>query len=144
MSPLFSNKKPKINDKIKDAYKGYKTDTGAAVIGNEPIRHVANPDKSRDGKSIFTNQYAATSQSHPVNTNVIPGVFFKYDIEPILLIVSERRTGFLGMLVKVVNVVAGVLVGGGWTYQIYTWLGEVVGGRWRNRGRSMNGSILHS
>ncbi|KAL8745764.1 MAG: hypothetical protein Q9190_002144, partial [Brigantiaea leucoxantha] len=34
--------------------------------------------------TILTNQYAATSQSHPVSERMVPGIFFKFDIEPIL------------------------------------------------------------
>jgi len=93
------------------------------------IRHVPNPKAGRDQKSIFTNQYAATSQSHEVPTNTIPGIFFKYDIEPILLIVSEQRNSFLALLVRLVNVISGVLVGGGWMFQLSEWIGEVMGRR---------------
>ncbi|MCJ1254942.1 hypothetical protein MMC24_002758 [Lignoscripta atroalba] len=71
--------------------------------------------------SIFTNQYAVTSQSHLVGEQSIPGIFFKFDIEPILLTISERRGGFLALVVRVVNVVSGVLVGGGWLYQLVGW-----------------------
>ena len=95
----------------------------------------------QDTKSVFTNQYAATSQSREVNQQMIPGVFFKYDIEPILLIVSERRGAFLGLVVRLVNVISGVLVGGGWMYQLVGWAGEVWG---RRRRRSVtDGGVLH-
>jgi hypothetical protein len=86
-----------------------------------------------DRRSVFTNQYAATSQSRAVSTQVIPGIFFKYDIEPILLIVSERRGSFIAMLVRLVNVVSGVLVGGGWMYQLAGWVIEVLGRRGSRR-----------
>ena len=62
-----------------------------------------------------------TSQSHLVGEQSIPGIFFKFDIEPILLTISERRGGFLALVVRVVNVVSGVLVGGGWLYQLVGW-----------------------
>ena len=70
-------------------------------------------------------------------SNTIPGVFFKYDIEPILLIVSERRTSFLALLVRLVNVVSGVIVGGGWVFQLSEWGYEQVGRR--RRGWSVTG-----
>ncbi|KAK4941982.1 hypothetical protein LTR10_018163 [Elasticomyces elasticus] len=100
------------------------------------VRHVPNPKAGHDSKSIFTNQYAATSQSREVPTNTVPGIFFKYDIEPILLIVSERRNSLLGLLVRLVNVISGVLVGGGWMFQLTEWGYEVWG---RRRGRSNTG-----
>ncbi len=93
------------------------------------IRHVPHPESGRDSKSIFTNQYAATSQSREVPTSTVPGVFFKYDIEPILLIVSESRASLLGLLVRLVNVMSGVIVGGGWMFQLSEWAAEVYGRR---------------
>ncbi|KAI4273891.1 MAG: hypothetical protein LQ337_004303, partial [Flavoplaca oasis] len=61
------------------------------------------PDYSTSN-TIITNQYAATSQSHAVNERTIPGIFFKFDIEPILLTVREERMSFLWLIVRVVNV----------------------------------------
>ncbi len=69
----------------------------------------------------------------------IPGVFFKFDIEPILLTVAEERGGLLALLVRLVNVVSGVLVGGGWLYQLSGWVVEVVGRRRKGGGQG----VLH-
>ena len=108
------------------------------------VRHSPNVQMGVDRRSVFTNQYAATSQSREVSTQIIPGIFFKYDIEPILLIVSERRGSFLALVVRLVNVVSGVLVGGGWIYQLTGWVGEVLG---RRGSRGMGGGggmgVLH-
>ena len=106
------------------------------------VRHHANPNAKSDAKSIFTNQYAATSQSHEITPQMIPGIFFKYDIEPILLIVSESRSSFLALAVRLVNVIAGVVVGGGWAFQITEWAYEVWGKR-RARRDSYYGGIGH-
>jgi endoplasmic reticulum-Golgi intermediate compartment protein 2 len=96
------------------------------------IHHIANPKMNTDSKSIFTNQYAAQSQSHEVSHNTIPGVFFKYDIEPVLLIVAEQRQSLLALLVRLVNVISGVIVGGGWIFQLTEWAYEVWGRRRRS------------
>lgn len=91
-------------------------------------------------RQIRTNQYAVTSQSHAVNERNVPGVFFKFDIEPILLDVREEREGWLKLVVRVVNVVSGVLVAGGWCYQFVGRGREVLG----RKGRKGNGEgILH-
>ncbi|KAL4964880.1 endoplasmic reticulum vesicle transporter-domain-containing protein [Aspergillus stella-maris] len=76
---------------------------------------------------IVTNQYAATSQSDalPESPYLIPGIFFKYNIEPILLLISEERSGFLNLVIRLVNVCSGVIVTGGWFYQISSWVGEL-------------------
>ncbi|KIW13855.1 hypothetical protein PV08_06635 [Exophiala spinifera] len=109
--------------------------------GNGPVKHKVNPDKGRDKKSVFTNQYAATSQSREVPSNTVPGLFFKYDMEPILLIVSESRTSLLGLLVRLVNVISGVIVGGGWMFQLTEWATEVWSRRRRRRDTGMIGVI---
>lgn len=101
-----------------------------------------NPD--HPAKNIFasphaikTNQYAVTSQSHSVNENWIPGIFVKFDIEPITLTIAEESASFLGLLVRLVNVVSGVMVAGGWAWQMYDWGLEVYGRRGRGRGGSL-------
>lgn len=69
---------------------------------------------------------------------VVPGIFFKYSIEPILLLVSEERAGFLSLVVRVINTISGVLVTGGWLYQISSWAREVWG---RRKNRSSEGYL---
>ena len=89
---------------------------------------------ARSGRNtVFTNQYAATSQSGPLveSPYLVPGIFFKYNIEPVMLLVSEERTGFLRLVIRLINTVSGVLVTGGWIYQISGWIGEVAGRRKR-------------
>ncbi|RMD44652.1 hypothetical protein DV735_g460, partial [Chaetothyriales sp. CBS 134920] len=97
------------------------------------VHHHAHPDAPRArSNTVFTNQYAATSQSHALSHGQVPGIFVKYDIEPILLIVSEQRASLLALLVRLVNLVSGVLVGGGWAFQLAEWAAEVRGGRRRS------------
>ena len=91
------------------------------------------PNARHSRNAIFTNQYAATSQSGPIPESpyLVPGIFFKYNIEPILLLVSEERTGFLSLMIRLINTVSGVLVTGGWVYQISGWVGGFMGKRRR-------------
>ncbi|KKA26443.1 hypothetical protein TD95_000143 [Thielaviopsis punctulata] len=84
-------------------------------------------------RAIATNQYAVTEQSRAVNEMfAIPGIFVKYDIEPLLLKVVENRAGLLAFMVKIINVVSGVLVAGHWGYRLSDWLREVLGKRRRS------------
>ena len=85
-------------------------------------------------RSIMTNQYAVTEQSKQISELGIPGIFFKYDIEPILLSVSEQREGILRFIVKLLNVVSGVMVAGHWGYTISEWLKDIIGRRRRSNG----------
>ena len=92
------------------------------------------------GRTLYTNQYAVTEQSKEVPENYIPGIFVKYDIEPILLAVDETRPGFLAFLMKVVNVVSGVLVAGHWGFVVSEWVVENFGRRGRGGLRRMGSS----
>lgn len=91
--------------------------------------------------TINTNQYSATSHSYdlPENPFYTPGIFFKYNIEPILLFVTEERGSFLALLVRLVNVVSGVMVTGGWLFQLSGWASEVL----RRRRRGFSQGVLN-
>ncbi|KAK3685902.1 endoplasmic reticulum vesicle transporter-domain-containing protein [Podospora appendiculata] len=90
---------------------------------------------TRGARSIITNQYAVTEQSQEINERVIPGIFFKYDIEPILLNIVESRDGFFVFLIKIINVLSGALVAGHWGFKLSDWAADVWGKR-RRAGRS--------
>lgn len=116
------------------------TDDSALI----PLLDAVNRDNNHPASSIFhtthaikTNQYAVTSQSHEVPENWVPGVFVKFDIEPILLSVVEEWGGFWRLLVRLVNIISGVMVAGGWVWQMYDWGLEVWGRRQKNRGHDM-------
>lgn len=68
-----------------------------------------------------------------VGERSVPGVFFKYDIEPMLLSVEENRDSFLRFVVKVVNVFSGVLVSGAWVFSLSEWASTVLGRRTRRK-----------
>ncbi|KAI9730818.1 MAG: hypothetical protein M1834_005536 [Cirrosporium novae-zelandiae] len=87
---------------------------------------------------IITNQYAVTEQSRMVGERQIPGIFFKFDIEPLLLTVQEERASFLSLVVRLVNVVSGVVVGAGWIYQLSSWASDLLGKR---RKRTTDGML---
>lgn len=69
----------------------------------------------------------------------MPGIFFKYDIEPMLLTVEESRDSFLRFVVKVVNVFSGVLVAGHWGFTLTEWAFAV----WGKRRRQSSEGVLH-
>lgn len=85
-------------------------------------------------KAVFTNQYAVTGQSHPVAENAVPGFFVKFDIEPIQLTIAEEWSSIPSLFIRIVNVVSGLLVAGGWCFQISEWAKEVAGRRRRGTG----------
>lgn len=64
-------------------------------------------------------------------------MFFKFDIEAIQLTLVEEWGGFWRLIVRLVNVVSGVMVAGGWAWQMYDWGLEIWGRRQRSRGGDM-------
>lgn len=76
---------------------------------------------SYNKRIVITNQYAVTDQSQVVDSHSIPGIFFKYDIEPMLLIIVERQDDFFQFLIKAVNIFSGVLVAGHWGFTLSEW-----------------------
>jgi len=81
-------------------------------------------------ETIVTNQFAVNSQANLVPENGanlggnVPGIFFKFDIEPVLLTIMQTRGGFLALTIRIVNIISGILVGGGWIYQLWGWAEE--------------------
>jgi hypothetical protein len=104
-----------------------------------PLKNSKQP-LTRARGTIFTNQYAVTEHSHEVPETMVPGIFFRFDIEPVTLIVAEEWGGYLALLVRLVNIVSGVVVAGGWFYQLSDFAGEVIGRRTR-RGNMLG--VLH-
>lgn len=100
------------------------------------------PTLYTSGNTIFANQYAVNEQSHEVGEHTVPGLFFKYDIEPILLSIEETRDSFLLFVVKVVNLVSGVLVAGHWGFTLTEWCIEVLGRRRARRSGGPNEGFI--
>ena len=116
--------------------------TDAKTIGNID-KHHESPSSGEDGLSqyphryskhtVFTNQYAVTEQSRKIPENTVPGVFIKFDIEPIGLTIAEEWSSIPALLIRLVNVVSGLLVAGGWCFQISEWAKEIYGRKGRRQ-----------
>ncbi|KAJ3215838.1 hypothetical protein HDU67_010258 [Dinochytrium kinnereticum] len=67
-------------------------------------------DKSRTLSStvLLTNQYAVTDYSRVINQDAgavgIPGIFIKYEIEPISVRIAESRSSFLHLLTRLCGI----------------------------------------
>lgn len=106
--------------------------SGSDGLDQHPHRYSKN--------TVFTNQYAVTEQSRPVPENAVPGVFVKFDIEPILLTIAEEWSSVPALFIRLVNVISGVLVAGGWLFQISEWAKEIYG---RRRRRTGSFGVIH-
>jgi hypothetical protein len=114
----------------------YKTQYFLSIV---PTTYSVGYPGEMGSTSIFTNQYAVTEQSQEIPDSMIPGIFVKYDIEPILLNIVETRDSFFLFLIKVVNVLSGTLVAGHWGYRLSDWVSEVWGRRKRGHSEGMLG-----
>lgn len=103
-----------------------------------PTVYSVGPASRSNPDTLLTNQYAVTEQSHEVNERVIPGVFFKYDIEPILLQIEETRDSLIVFLVKVINILSGALVAGHWGFTLSEWIKET----WGKKRRRVNTGMI--
>ncbi|OAD80564.1 hypothetical protein PHYBLDRAFT_120490 [Phycomyces blakesleeanus NRRL 1555(-)] len=70
---------------------------------------------------LLTNQYAVTDSrkafSEEKAANIVPGIFFKYDIEPISVQISESRQSFVHFLVRLCGIIGGSVVSVGFAYR---------------------------
>lgn len=112
---------------------------------SSPLSHSFDPSKllPRKRKTIWTNQYAVTEQNMLVGENQVPGIFVKYDIEPILLLVSEEMGSGLALLIRLINVLAGIFVASGWCFQMTEWAQENWGLRAKMQRTRSSMGMLH-
>ncbi|KAL7313575.1 hypothetical protein PS15m_007310 [Mucor circinelloides] len=83
----------------------------------------------RRNNVLLTNQYAVTdSHKRFKEGHTIPGIFFKYDIEPISVQISEtRQQSFLHFLVRLCGIIGGSAVTVGAIYRLINF--ALTGGR---------------
>ncbi|KAL7751725.1 hypothetical protein RI367_002724 [Sorochytrium milnesiophthora] len=89
----------------------------------------------RSENVILTNQYAVTDYkttlNHQQGKHGTPGIFFKYDLEPVTIRIIETRRSFIRFLVRLCGIVGGVFVCAGMLHTLATnvWTNWVQGGQ---------------
>ncbi|KAI0259108.1 endoplasmic reticulum vesicle transporter-domain-containing protein [Gloeopeniophorella convolvens] len=64
---------------------------------------------------LHTNQYSVTHYERKLNHHTgVPGIFFKFDIEPVRLTIIQRTTTFAQFFIRWAGVVGGVFVCASW------------------------------
>lgn len=104
------------------------------------------------GVVIDTNQYSLTEQHNAYSIgpsgrpNGIPGIYFKYDFEPIKLIITEKRLPFIQFVSRLATIIGGLLVLAGYVYRLYDKLLKILfGKRYANRDtEKLRGGLLDS
>ena len=78
---------------------------------------------------LRTNQYSVTHYTREVqHDRGTPGIFFKFELDPLRITLHQRTTSFLQLLIRVVGVLGGVFVCMGYAIRITTRAVEVVSG----------------
>ena len=75
------------------------------------------------GKVIQTNQYSATSQSRAgdertAHGQFVPGIFFKYDVEPYMLNIYRSRPSLVNTISKLLALFGGVVMCVKWAFSM--------------------------
>ncbi|KAF8339786.1 endoplasmic reticulum vesicle transporter-domain-containing protein [Cantharellus anzutake] len=71
------------------------------------------------GSQVHTNQYSVTHYVKEIQHGEgAPGIYFKFDIDPMSIDVYQRTTTFIQFLLRVVGVVGGVWVCASWAFKI--------------------------
>lgn len=73
----------------------------------------------RWGRKLETNQYSVNDYTRVVRHGQgVPGIFIKYDIEPLTMTVRERTTTLVQFLVRLAGILGGVWVCAGFGFRI--------------------------
>ena len=78
---------------------------------------------------LHTHQYSVTHYTREMeHDRGTPGIFFKFDLDPMAITLHQRTTTFLQLLIRCVGVLGGVFVCMGYAIRITTRAVEVVSG----------------
>jgi len=104
----FGEKYPGLHNPLDDVTK---TIEHGSALYQYFIKVVPTIYEYNSGTQIKTNQYAVTQHMRPRNEqhkSVVPGVFFMYDLNPIMVHIHETRKSFLHFLTQLCAIVGGV------------------------------------
>ncbi|TDL25545.1 DUF1692-domain-containing protein [Rickenella mellea] len=80
-------------------------------------------------KPLKTNQYSVTHYTRVLEEHTAtPGIFFKFDLEPLSLTIHQRTTTLLQFFIRCVGVIGGVWCCMGWTIRVGYKVVEVASG----------------
>ncbi|PWN51353.1 DUF1692-domain-containing protein [Violaceomyces palustris] len=78
------------------------------------------------GRKLKTNQYSVTDYTRVIQHGQgVPGIFIKYDIEPLTMTIHERSTTLTEFLVRLAGVLGGIWVCVGFAFRVTNRIGRV-------------------
>ncbi|CAG8495497.1 10155_t:CDS:2 [Racocetra fulgida] len=90
---------------------------------------------------LLTNQYAVTDYTRIIDETKptgVPGIFFKYDIEPISVRITEKSVTFAKFLTRLCGLVGGVWVTAGFVLKFANWIWMLLDRNIGNSTRRLN------
>lgn len=91
------------------------------------------------GAFVDTNQYAVSerhfdSRDPSRNVRPVPGIFFRYDFEPLSISIKDRRLSFIQFIIRLVAILSFVVYIASWTFRMVDLaLIMVLGPKWSLR-----------
>lgn len=86
-------------------------------------------------KPLNTHQYSVTHYTRVLEHNRgVPGIFFKFDLEPLKLTIHQRTTSFIQLFIRCVGVIGGMFVCMGYAVKISTKAVDAVTGADKTNG----------
>ncbi|KAG5519673.1 hypothetical protein PMAC_001829 [Pneumocystis sp. 'macacae'] len=77
-------------------------------------------------KRLLTNKYSVKEKSSEIDYYNVPGIVFLYDIEPISLLVIEKRDPFLRFLIRIFTIIGGLILFTEWLYKFINQLSKII------------------
>jgi hypothetical protein len=129
-SPSIIRTRPQINVCSPTFFSWSFTDQYIDFIAYQYFLHVVPTTYiAPRSNPLHTHQYSVTHYTREVDHDRgTPGIFFKFDLDPLAITLHQRTTTFLQLLIRCVGVVGGVFVCMGYAIRITTRAVEVVSG----------------
>jgi len=73
------------------------------------------------GQSMFTNQFSFTQHHQRIEGGAnfaLPGVYFKYEINPLMIKINDKDSSFANFLVRICAIIGGLYVVFGIVYSL--------------------------
>ncbi|EGW31589.1 uncharacterized protein SPAPADRAFT_62204 [Spathaspora passalidarum NRRL Y-27907] len=88
------------------------------------------------GLIVETNQYSVTENHQVLQKNSqtgvpigVPGIYIKYDFEPIKMVIKEKRMPFMQFVAKLATIAGGILITASYLFRLYEKILGVVFGK---------------
>lgn len=97
------------------------------------------------GAEVSTNQYSLSlsKKEYTMENKGVPGIFIRYDFDPLQLVVEDQRMSFVTFLVRLATIYGGIIVCAQWLNRtLDKLLLLVLGKKFASRGLEKSASLL--